>query len=652
MKRLALFLLLTLSAWGQTATLMPMPRLQFFDTSGNPLAGGKVYTYAAGTTTPLVSYSDQSAAFPNSNPVILDSGGFGTIWLGPSAYKIVVQNSAGVPQWTVDKVSSWVDLTSNQTIGGNKTFTGAMVVLGTATFNGQIFLNGISSAQQLNNVLYVGDGVTGWAGADIGAQINTAYNSSSCPAGGCVIRVIPSASGCYSQTTTVNFDTQFKPVRLESSGSTISCITYTGTGTMFTANWGGGHSPSVGFYNLDLRGSGGSSIGLDIGNVRNTDQPEVIGNRITSFGTGVKVENASFNILFQHNHFGLNTIGIDCTSCGEMNRWFSNTWSGNGIGIDATAIGNEYFAANSCDDSTTTFWNFHSNTSALILSFSNHCENVSGTTAKYISSSGVSGSPRFESYGDKLTDDVASGTLATMIDLSGFLAVKFEGLDLVSAGRTITTILTVSGSPNVKMEVINSNGTLFPSYCTGCSGGRAVIDELVPPGTSYSNTYYTRKNLIGDSNSLVTFGNTVNRAASNFTTSSGTLVTLFTWNLPAVAHNYSFECRLTYQQATAGAGLLVGFQSATVSPTSMMGTARIYTTLTGTNTSATAVVTNTTATTILTSAALGAITTNYDAMIFGTIENPANLNAFNIMVATAAGADQITILRGSFCQLY
>ena len=36
-----------------SAALSPAPKLQFFDSNGNPLTGGKVYTYAAGTTTPL-----------------------------------------------------------------------------------------------------------------------------------------------------------------------------------------------------------------------------------------------------------------------------------------------------------------------------------------------------------------------------------------------------------------------------------------------------------------------------------------------------------------------------------------------------------------------------------------------------------------------
>jgi len=52
-------------------TLTPTPKQQFLDANGNPLSGGKVYTYAAGTTTPLVTYTDESGTTPNTNPVIL-----------------------------------------------------------------------------------------------------------------------------------------------------------------------------------------------------------------------------------------------------------------------------------------------------------------------------------------------------------------------------------------------------------------------------------------------------------------------------------------------------------------------------------------------------------------------------------------------------
>lgn len=97
--------LFAVSVFAQTAALLPWPKVTFNDVNGKPLSGGKVYTYLAGTTTPRATYTDSTGSTPNTNPVILDSAGRASIWISGVAYKIVLQNSAGVVQWTVDNVS-------------------------------------------------------------------------------------------------------------------------------------------------------------------------------------------------------------------------------------------------------------------------------------------------------------------------------------------------------------------------------------------------------------------------------------------------------------------------------------------------------------------------------------------------------------------
>lgn len=79
---------------------------QYFDSSGNPLSGGKVYTYVAGTTTPLSSYTDSSGVTSNANPVILDSAGRANIWLDPTlSYKMVIKDSSDNTIKTVDTIA-------------------------------------------------------------------------------------------------------------------------------------------------------------------------------------------------------------------------------------------------------------------------------------------------------------------------------------------------------------------------------------------------------------------------------------------------------------------------------------------------------------------------------------------------------------------
>jgi len=88
------------------ATLSPPPKLQFLDAAGQPMAGGKLYTYAAGTTTPLVTYADSSEAVNNTNPIILDSRGEANVWLGLLSYKFKLTTPADVEIWTADNVTT------------------------------------------------------------------------------------------------------------------------------------------------------------------------------------------------------------------------------------------------------------------------------------------------------------------------------------------------------------------------------------------------------------------------------------------------------------------------------------------------------------------------------------------------------------------
>lgn len=125
------------------ASLTPTPKQQFFDSNGNPLVAGKIYTYAGGTTTPIATYTSQSAISTNTNPIILDAQGRCEIWLQPTiAYKYVVADSNDVVQYTVDNIIVPPDdlsFGSPPPIGDISPNTGAFTTLsatGNVTFSG------------------------------------------------------------------------------------------------------------------------------------------------------------------------------------------------------------------------------------------------------------------------------------------------------------------------------------------------------------------------------------------------------------------------------------------------------------------------------------------------------------------------------------
>jgi hypothetical protein len=88
------------------AVLTPSPKMQFFDINGEPLVGGKVYTYQAGTTTPQATYTDNTGASANPNPVILNARGEASIWLSGANFKFKLTDANDVEIWTVDYISA------------------------------------------------------------------------------------------------------------------------------------------------------------------------------------------------------------------------------------------------------------------------------------------------------------------------------------------------------------------------------------------------------------------------------------------------------------------------------------------------------------------------------------------------------------------
>lgn len=86
------------------AILIPYISGQYFDSNGDPLNGGKIYAYEAGTTTPKDTFTEQDGNTANANPVILDSAGKADIWLGEGAYKFVITDSADNTIQTIDNV--------------------------------------------------------------------------------------------------------------------------------------------------------------------------------------------------------------------------------------------------------------------------------------------------------------------------------------------------------------------------------------------------------------------------------------------------------------------------------------------------------------------------------------------------------------------
>lgn len=156
-----------------TGTVAPVPVWTLLDSDGNPLVSGKLYTYAAGTSTPIATYTSSTLATPNANPVIADAAGRVEIWLSPgTAYKFQCDNSADVTQWTVDNVEG-VPLTNL-----------ALDITGTA-----------GESLSAGDAVYLSDGSGGaTAGRWYKTDSDNTYSSSAAPMAGMVQDAIASAA--------------------------------------------------------------------------------------------------------------------------------------------------------------------------------------------------------------------------------------------------------------------------------------------------------------------------------------------------------------------------------------------------------------------------------------------------------------------------
>jgi hypothetical protein len=93
-----------------------LPQLgQFFDNDGDPLNGGTVTVYDAGTTTPRAIYTDTALTIAATNPAPLDSAGRptqGVLYTTATAYKLLLKNSAGSTLRTEDNLDPGIPLGS------------------------------------------------------------------------------------------------------------------------------------------------------------------------------------------------------------------------------------------------------------------------------------------------------------------------------------------------------------------------------------------------------------------------------------------------------------------------------------------------------------------------------------------------------------
>jgi len=159
---------------------------QFLDNAGNVLTGGKIETYAGGTTTPQATYTNNTGTTPHSNPIILDASGrvpSGEIWLTDGlVYKFILRDANNVLIATYDGISginsNFVAFTNQQEIqtatAGQTVFNLTTVTYQPATNSLTVFVDGVNQYGPGAQYAYVetdDDTVTFVNGLHVGAEV-------------------------------------------------------------------------------------------------------------------------------------------------------------------------------------------------------------------------------------------------------------------------------------------------------------------------------------------------------------------------------------------------------------------------------------------------------------------------------------------------
>lgn len=188
---------------------------QFFDNNGNPLSGGKLYTYAAGTTTPVSTYTSAAGSTLHTNPIVLDSAGrvpgSSEIWLTDGViYKFLLKTSVDVTLATWDNItgvnSNFVNFTAESeyqtATAGQTVFTLTTMTYSPGTGNLTVYVDGVNQYLGTSYVETDGVTVTFTAGLHVGALVKftTAVETTGNATDASVVSYTPAGTGAVATT--------------------------------------------------------------------------------------------------------------------------------------------------------------------------------------------------------------------------------------------------------------------------------------------------------------------------------------------------------------------------------------------------------------------------------------------------------------------
>lgn len=138
---------------------------QFFDNNGLPLAGGLIYTYQAGSSTLLTTYTTVNGTIANTNPIVLDAYGRlpSELWFQTGySYKLIIQTSGNVTLQTLDNLYPILQNATTPTPAAS--VPSGLIAIWSGSIgsipSGWVICDGTNSTPDLRNSFIIGAGST------------------------------------------------------------------------------------------------------------------------------------------------------------------------------------------------------------------------------------------------------------------------------------------------------------------------------------------------------------------------------------------------------------------------------------------------------------------------------------------------------------
>jgi len=226
---------------------------------------------------------------------------------------------------------------------------------------------------------------------------------------------------------------------------------------------------------------------------------------------------------------------------------------------------------------------------------------------------------------------------------------QFEVFGGTVGAANVTPFVNVTGTWNTTGTV---DAAIFANITNTASGASSLLEDLQVGSAS---KFSVDKNGLVTAGSISQSGGTQIISGADYTNSTTTPSTVFSWTLPATASakTYRFSCDIMWESTnTTLVGPVFGV-NISAAPTQLTANASVQNTLAGADINGYLSNTTTGSQTLVTSSAAGVTSTNYWAKIWGTIEGaPVAGSTFIINAASTSGTTAtLNIRRGSGCTL-